>query len=257
MSDAQTKSVIDGYIALARPALMASLQIYTVRVSPEPAPGQIIVNRKDHMTVKPKDFVGLNALPNGKQMADLTFCAKISKAAARGMTGAAYLRGFCDEDEINTDDEGRLLDPPVDVANRLNTYANGLITNFKKGGGRGLVLPGPRRLANGEYVSAGAYIASAREVTAISVERLTRRQLEVTRQSVDSKRLDLLRAEVNELQRLYNEAKRAANGGALPEGDTDRLNIRGEDIFERYDSSERNRVKIPRVLLPYVRERNN
>jgi hypothetical protein len=255
MSDAQTKSVIDGYIALARPALMASLQIYAVRVSPVPAPGQIVVNRNDHMTIKPKDFVGLNALPGGKQMADLTYCAKISKSAARGVTGAVYLRGFCDEDEINTDDEGRLLDPVGDVAARLNTYQNGLISNFKRGGGRGLVLPGPKRLTTGEYVSAGIYIASAREVTAVSVERLTRRQLEVSRNSVDAKRLDLLRAEINRLQRTFNEAKRAANGGALPERDTDRLNSIGEEIFERYDSSERNRVKIPRVLTVYVRDR--
>ncbi len=233
------------------PLLVSSVELYTVTISPVSAPGTRAPDRTKHMTRYFGDK-GARALPAGTSVGPLTICAHFVKYSTEGNAGEILIRGCIDETEVDTDADGLLVKPSGADLVRFDTFAGAIKTAFDSTGARGLVMPGQKQLLNGEFNSLAGYIAGCREVEKVEFDSLTFRQTTKQNRSIESRRRELLRAEIRVLARTYNDAKTNSPGGVLTAGDTQALMALGRAIFSNYTQSERNRVKAPSFLRPYI-----
>lgn len=236
---------------LIRPLLVSSVELYSITISPVPAPGQFVKDRTKH-TIRYFGDPGMRALPANQSVGPLTICAHFVKYAMEGNAGEILIRGCIDETEVDTDADGLLVKPSGDDLTRFETFATSVKNLFDTTGGRGLVMPGPKTLADGTYPTYQNFVLSCREVEKVEFDALSYRQTTKTTKPLDERRKELLRDEIKRLRSAYNEAKMQSDNGVLVQGDTDTLTAIGREIYNHYTQAERNKIRIPKDIKTYI-----
>lgn len=242
------------YVTLIRPILIKRVGIYSTTLSTLPAPGKRKIDRRDHIT-RYYDDLGTGGGPVTDDPAILSVCAEFFKYTFRGPAGSILIRGTLTEVMLRSDDAGNPIEEGASPYTRFVTFADGLLSLFNGLGGKGLVMPGPKKDDKGEWIPQGSYENSAREIQKIKFDGFIERDLTNTQRSLDAKSLNLIRGRIRYMESIYNDALAAADGdkNAIPAEIRADLTELGKEVFSKHSAQERQKAKAPLTIKSYIK----
>lgn len=253
-TDAELYAFGPKYIALAKPLMQDSVEFYSTCLSTLAPPGQIKKDKRDHLTRYYLDRGGV-ALANDKDAAILEVCAQYFKYPMRGTAGAMYLRGVLMEDNLQADAGGEPENLNDAANDRFRAFEAPVLALFRSMGGKGLVMPGPKTDADGNFVSLAAYEASCRQVNKVEFDGFRLLQLTKRNESVEAASIKLMSRKVRLLTRSYNSALADAKNVAANIAPENRelLTELGQNIFRQFSAAERQKIKAPTFIRAYIK----
>ena len=252
------KPWLKSLIPILQPVFLSRVLIYSLTLTPIAAPERHKKVRGDHTTEYANAF-GTHGTGEEVDPGILVTSAIFIKNVDGGHAGTMELRGTLTEAELRSNNDGLPVNSDQNEAGaanlRFRTFATQFFGAMDNLGGGKIVMPGPKKKADGTLVTLADYERNARIVTDIEFDGFVIRQLSKTTVSLEQAENNLCRAKVNQLRSKYNNALDDANfvESAIPADLMAELRDLGHEIFRQFSASVRQRCNIDVNLRAFIK----